>query len=190
MPQAGTLSTHEAVSTTELEQIAPGGGVQSALRLIAGVIEVPGGVAIKGGRPSQAGVQLGPGMFVDPATGLTQGSLPDDAIDSVTVLPNPYAVEFGRFSSGLVVIQTRRAGDQWKTRLNNLEPAFRNKRHKLFDIDGLASFSPRMQTGGPIVKGKLFLEQAAQYRYRTSDIASRPQSDLKIVAAFQLVHTR
>ena len=53
------------------------------------------------------GVQLGPGMFVDPSTGLTQVSLPDDAIDSVAVLANPYAVEYGRFSSGLVVIQTR-----------------------------------------------------------------------------------
>ena len=54
-------------------------------------------------------MQLGPGSFVDPATGLSQVRLPDDAIDSVTVLPNPYAVEFGRFSSGLVLIQTRRA---------------------------------------------------------------------------------
>ncbi len=48
------------------------GGLHAALRLLVGVIEVPGGVAIKGGRPSQASVQLGPGMFVDPATGLSQ----------------------------------------------------------------------------------------------------------------------
>ena len=37
-------------------------------------------------------------------------------------MPNPYAVEYGRFSSGLVVIQTRRGGDAWHVRLNNLEP--------------------------------------------------------------------
>src|SRR6202035_5975946 len=117
------------------------------LRLIAGVIKVPGGLAIKGGRPSQAGMQLGPGMFVDPATGLTQGSLPDDAIDSVTVLPNPYAVEFGRFSSGLVVIQTRRAGDQWKTRMNNLDPTFQTKRHQPLNIIGISALSPRFETG-------------------------------------------
>ena len=144
VPQTGTLSSTEAVDKKELEQISPGGGVQSALRLIAGVIEVPGGVAIKGGRPSQAGMQLGPGMFVDAATGLSQGTLPDDAIDTVTVLPNPYAVEFGRFSSGLVVIQTRRATDHWRTRVNQLEPAFRVKRGNIFDVLGIASFYPRL----------------------------------------------
>lgn len=184
VPAAGTISSSEAVEKTELEQIAPGGGVQSALRLIAGVIELPGGIAIKGGRPSQAGMQLGPGMFVDPATGLTQGALPDDAIEAVTVLPNPYAVEFGRFSSGLVVIQTRKAADQWKTRLNNLEPAFRTRRHTLADIVGISSFSPRMETGGPIIKDKLFVQQSVQYRYRTNDIASRPQEDLVVSHRF------
>jgi hypothetical protein len=179
VPAAGTLSSSTSVEARELEQISPGGGVQSALRLIAGVIEVPGGVAIKGGRPSQAGMQLGPGMFVDPATGITQGSLPDDAIDSVTVLPNPYAVEFGRFSSGLVVIQTRRAADQWRVRLNQLDPAFRTRRHKLFEIVGISSFNPRMEVGGPIVKDKLYVQQALQYRYRSNDIPSRSQDDVR-----------
>jgi hypothetical protein len=124
-------------------------------------------------------VQLGPGAFVDPATGLSQVSLPDDAIDSVTVLPNPYAVEYGRFSSGLVLIRTRRAGDEWKTRLNNLDPAFRTKRGSPFHVTGISAFSPRAETGGPLIKDKLFLQQAVQYRYRTNDVPSRPQDELK-----------
>ncbi len=160
------------------------GGLHAALRLLVSVIEVPGGVAIKGGRPSQASVQLGPGMFVDPATGLSQVRLPDDAIDSVTVLPNPYAVEYGRFSSGLVLIQTRRAADRWKTRLNSLDPSFRTKRHEPLKIIGIASFAPRLETGGPLIKDRLFLQEAAQYRYRTSEVPSRPQEDLKTAHAF------
>jgi hypothetical protein len=184
VPDAGTLSSSEAVQKKELEEMAPGGGVQSALRLIAGVIKVPGGLAIKGGRPSQAGMQLGPGMFVDPATGLTQGSLPDDAIDSVTVLPNPYAVEFGRFSSGLVVIQTKRAADHWQTRINELDPNFRVTRDNLFHVIGIASFSPRLETSGPIIKDKLFVAQSMQYRYNVNDIASRPQSDVQTLQRF------
>jgi hypothetical protein len=149
------------------------------LKLLVSVIEVPGGVSIKGGRPNQATVQLGPGAFVDPATGLSQVSLPDDAIDSVTVLPNPYAVEYGRFSSGLVLIQTRRATDVWKTRINKLEPSFRTKRGEPLNIVGVSSFSPRVETGGPIIKDKLFVQQAAQFRYRTSEVPSRPQSELR-----------
>jgi outer membrane receptor for ferrienterochelin and colicin len=184
IPGGGTLTPGDVVSSRELEQLSPGGGFQAALRLLASVIEVPGGVAIKGGRPSQAAVQLGPGSFVDPATGLSQVRLPDDAIDSVTVLPNPYAVEFGRFSSGLVLIQTRRAGDRWRTRLNNLDPTFRTKRGSAFDITGIASFSPRVETGGPLIKDKLFLQQAAQYRYRTSDVPSRPPDELRRSQSF------
>lgn len=179
VPATGTLSAADSLNKEELEQMVPGGGVQSALRLLASVIEVPGGVAIKGGRPNQSSLQIGPGLFVDPATGLTQGSLPDDAVESVTVLPNPYAVEFGRFSSGLVVIQTRRAPEEWKTRLGSLDPAFRTRRGQPFNIQGIAGFSPRMETGGPLVKDKVYLHQSAQYRYRANDVASRPEDELR-----------
>ena len=173
-----TLAGSDSIGGAELEQIA-GGGFQAALRLLASIIEVPGGVSIKGGRPSQASVQIGAGTLVDPSTGLTSVSLPDDAIDSVSVLPNPYAVEYGRFSSGLVVIQTRRAGDKWKTRLNNLDPGFRTTRGTVFNIRGIGVFAPRLETGGPLVKDRLFLEQTAQFRYATTDVPSRSEDELK-----------
>jgi hypothetical protein len=183
LSSADTLTTGEVVSSDTVEQMGPS-GLQAALRLIVAAIEVPGGVSIKGGRPSQSTVQLGAGTFVDPATGLSQVRLPDDAIDTVKVLPNPYAVEFGRFSSGLVLIQTRRAGDRWKTRLNNLDPSFRTRRGRPFDIEGLLSFAPRLEIGGPIKKDRLFLQQSAQYRYRSNDIPSRPPTELQTSHAF------
>jgi len=181
VPASGTLIAGETLSAGELEQIAPGGGLQAALRLFVSVIEVPGGVSIKGGLPSQASVQLGPGMFVDPATGLSQVRLPDDAIDNVRVLPNPYAVEFGRFASGLVLIETRRATDRWRVRINDLDPTFRTRRGSPFNIQGIASFSPRVEVGGPIVANRLYVQQSAQYRYRASDVPSRPQSELRLI---------
>jgi carboxypeptidase family protein/TonB-dependent receptor-like protein len=178
-----TLAPTDTIGGRDIEQYA-GGGFQAALRLLASIIEVPGGLSIKGGRPSQAGVQIGVSTLVDPSTGLSTVSLPDDAIDSVEVLPNPYAVEYGRFSSGLVVIQTRRAGDAWKTRLNNLDPTFRTARGTMFDIKGIGAFAPRLETGGPIVKDQLFLEQTAQFRYGTSDVPSRPEEELKTTRWF------
>src|SRR5204862_974152 len=105
----GTLAPTETISGKEIDTFASSGGLQATMRLLASVIEAPNGVSIRGGRPSQAGVQLGVTTMVDPSTGLSKVALPDDAIESVSVLPNPYAVEFGRFSSGVVVIQTRRA---------------------------------------------------------------------------------
>jgi hypothetical protein len=178
VPDTGTLAVGETLDSRELEEVAPG-GLQAALRLFVSVIEVPGGISIKGGLPSQSTVQLGSGAFVDPATGLSRARLPDDAIDSVKVLPNPYAVEFGRFSSGLVLIETRRAANQWRTRLNDLDPTFRTKRDSPLNIEGIAVFSPRVETGGPLIRERLFLQQSAQYRYRASDVPSRPQSELR-----------
>src|SRR5437762_4892704 len=118
-------------------------------------------------------MQIGASTLAEPGTGLVHFALPDDAIDSVSVLANPYAVEYGRFSSGLVVIQTRRAGDLWRTRLNNLDPNFRVGRSgNPFDVKGLRSFGPRLETGGPVVPNKLFIEQTAQFRYFATDIPS------------------
>jgi hypothetical protein len=175
---ADTLGTSDSINSRETDEYANGSGLGGALRLLASVIEVPGGVSIKGGRPTQAGVQIGASTLTDPVLGLVHFTLPDDAIDSVAVMPNPYAVEYGRFSSGLVVIQTRRGGDTWHVRLNNLSPTFRSKRHQdLYNINGIAGFGPNFELGGPIVKNRVFLEQTAQYRFSSDDVPSRPEDE-------------
>lgn len=175
---ADTLGSSEKISSRETDEFANGTGLGGALRLLASVIEVPGGVSIKGGRPTQAGVQIGASTLTDPVLGLVHFTLPDDAIDSVAVMSNPYAVEYGRFSSGLVVIQTRRGGDTWHARLNNLNPTFRSKRHQdLYNINGIAGFGPNFELGGPIVKNRIFVEQTAQYRFSSDDVPSRPEDE-------------
>lgn len=180
----GTLAPTETISGKEIDQFASSGGLQASLRLLASVIEAPNGISIRGGRPSQAGVQLGPNTMVDPSTGLSKVSLPDDAIESVSVLPNPYAVEFGRFSSGVVVIQTKRAGDEWKMRINDIDPTFRTHRGSPVDVIGLGWYAPRVEFGGPIIKNRLFLEQAAQFRYQASDVPSLPETLLHTSTSF------
>jgi hypothetical protein len=67
---------------------------------------------------------------------------------------------------------TKRAGDRWKFRLNDVEPAFRLKRETLLDIKGIAVLKPSLEIGGPLRKGRVFLEQTAQSR------ASTPSSRL------------
>ena len=176
----GTLNGGEEMKSKEMDELAPSGGFQSALRLLASVLEVPGGVSIKGGRPNQSSVQIGSATLIDPSTGFTRVNLPNDAIESIAVMPNPYAVEFGRFSSGLVVLRPRRAGDQWKTRLDGLDPTFRTSRNgNPVDVTGLGSFAPSVETGGPIIRERLFLEQTAQFRLSKTDVPSRPENELR-----------
>ncbi len=178
---ADTLGASETIGKRETDELASGSGLGGALRLLASVIEVPGGLSIKGGRPTQAAVQIGASTLTDPVLGLVHYTLPDDAIDSVAVLPNPYAVEYGRFTSGLVVIQTRRGGDAWHTHLNNLSPSLRSKRHQdLYNVNGIAGFAPNFELGGPVVPNRVFLEQTAQYRYSSDDVPSRPEDERRV----------
>jgi hypothetical protein len=180
-----TLAPTETISGKEIDTFSGGGGgLQATMRLLASVIEAPNGVSIRGGRPSQAGVQLGGNTMVDPSTGLSKVLLPDDAIESVSVLPNPYAVEFGRFSSGVVVIQTRRAGDSWRLRINDIDPTFRTHRGSPVEIIGLGREAPRAEFGGPIVKDKLFLQQAMQFVYNAADVPSLPEDLLHTSTSF------
>src|ERR1051326_4859971 len=92
---AQTLAHVDSIDDAETDRFSPGGGLQAALRLLASVIEVPGGLSIKGGRPRQAATQIGAGTLVEPSIGLSHFTLPGDAIASVSVLPNPSAVEHG-----------------------------------------------------------------------------------------------
>jgi hypothetical protein len=176
-----TIGRSDAISSRAVEEYGGRDGLQAALQLLATVIMVPGGVSIKGGRPGQSSTQVGSGSLVDPSTGFVRFTFPADAIDSVAVLPNPYAVEYGRFSSGLVVIRTRRAAlDKWKTRVGHLEPSLHNKRHQPFHFTGLDSFGPWFETGGPLISDRLFVEQSVQYRYDTADVPSRPEDERQI----------
>ena len=181
---SGTLAASETVSNKQTQTLAPGGSVDSALRLVATVLDTPAGESIDGGRPDQAGFQIGAATFVEPGTNLSRIRLPTDGIDSVAVLPNPYEAEFGRFSSGLVVVQTRRASDKWKFAVNNTIPAFRTKRFTVANIQGIGSLKPSVELGGPLVDSRLFLEQTAQYHYDSTDVPSRPENELKTAQSF------
>jgi hypothetical protein len=178
--RAETIAPTERINGSESDRFTPGGGVAGALRLLASVVQLPSGLSIKGGRPNQAGAQVGVGTLIDPSTGVVDLTLPADAVDSVTVLPNPYAVEFGRFSSGLVVIQTRQGTNRWHFRLNDIDPNFRVDRSNNLKPIGLMEFAPRVEVSGPLSKDKLFIEQAAQYRYYATDVPSLPQDLLKV----------
>jgi hypothetical protein len=174
------LSTKGMLESRVVEQLpVRDHSVLSALKLLAGIVEGPGGVSIKGGRTNQSGLQIGMTTQTDPSTGSPLFHLPADAIETVEVLPNPYAVEFGRFSSGLTLINTKKGGDQWRVLLNAPDVSFRTARGEPWHPIGLESFGPRIGVGGPLVKNRVFLEESAQFRYELSEVWSRPPDETK-----------
>ena len=112
----------------DLINVAPlrGDDHTAYLPILPGVVRGPDGrVNVKGGRATQTTLLVNTSNVTDPATGDFGFNLPVDAIESVTLLPNPYAAEYGRFSSGVSTIVTRRGTQKWELSFNNFFPKFR-----------------------------------------------------------------
>lgn len=174
---ATTLSVTESLAGPTLERLPLSeGSLHSVLPLLAGVVQGPEGLSIRGGFPTQSTVQVGGASVTEPSSGETVVWLPADAVASIDVLPNPYAVEYGRFSSGVTVVQTRQGGNTWRALFQDFDPTLRRTRTGV-DLRGIESISPRAFVGGPIVKDRLFLAQSVFGRYDSHDIRSRPQEE-------------
>ena len=118
--------------------------------------------------------------MLDPAAGISPVQLPGDAVNSIQVMANPYAVEFGGFSTGVIVVSTRSGGNKWSATVNDFFPAFILKRgSNPFHIIGLGSEAPHVAVGGPVIPNKLFVAESLQVRYESVDVAGRPQDERK-----------
>lgn len=144
-----------------------GDDFQSLLPLLPGVVRGPDGrLRVKGGQPTQAALQVSSASLVDPSTGDFDLELPAPSVESVEVLANPFAAEFGRFATSVTQIRTRRGTDEWEVKPGNLMPRF----HKGFS--GIRGFEPRFSVRGPIERGRLFLAQDFQYRIVETPVKS------------------
>ena len=99
---------------------------QEALPLLPGVIRgLDGQIRIKGGRANQTSTLVNTATVSDPFTGQAALRLPVVAVQSVRVLSNPFSAEYGRFSSGVVEVNTRGGTDEWKWLFEDPIPRFR-----------------------------------------------------------------
>jgi hypothetical protein len=143
-----------------------GDNFDSLLPVLPGILRSQDGhISIKGATATQSSVQINSANVTDPSTGNMGFDLPNDAVDSVEVQTNPYAPEFGRFSSGVTMLNTTRGGPRWSFVPNGFIPRFYRSKDNWWDILGIRSFRPRFSLGGPLVKDKVFLFNSVLYRY-------------------------
>ena len=146
-----------------------GDDFQSLLPLLPGVVRAPDGrLRIRGGAPSQAALQVSSASLNDPSTGDFDLQLPGPSIESVEVLANPFAAEYGRFSTSMTVVRTRSGTNDWELQPGNLVPRFR----KWFS--GVRSFEPRLSVRGPIQRDRTFFAQDLQFRHVGTPVRSLP----------------
>jgi hypothetical protein len=151
--------------------IAPleGDDFQSLLPLLPGVVRGPDGrLRAKGGQPTQGALQVSSTSLVDPSSGDFDLELPGQSLESVEMLATPFAAEYGRFSTSVVQIRTRRGTNDWEIKPGNLIPRLRR------GFGGVRKFEPRFSVRGPLERDRLFLAQDFQFRYINDPVRSLP----------------
>jgi hypothetical protein len=166
--QPVSMSDMLAGSLFETAPLA-GDDFRSLLPLLPGVVRDGNGrLRIRGGQPTQGALQVSSASLNDPSTGDFDLDLPSPSIESVEVLANPFAAEYGRFSTSVTQIRTRGGTNDWDFSIGNLVPRFRGL------LRSVRAFEPRASIRGPLQKDRMFLAQDLQVRYVATPVKSLP----------------
>jgi len=156
----------------DVEPLA-GDDFQSLLTMLPSIIRGPDGrLRIKGGSPTTGALQVSSASLNDPSTGDFDLELPSSAVESIEVLSNPFAAEYGRFSTSVTQVRTKRGTNEWEFKPTNLVPSFGT------GFGFIGKFEPRLSISGPIKKDRLLLGQFIQYRFARTKVRSLPDQPL------------
>lgn len=143
-----------------------------ALPLVPGVVRGPDGqINMNGARASQSAMTVNTANVTDPVTGQFAFNLPLEAVDSVQVLTNPYAAEYGKFTGGVTAVATRSGTDKFNFEAQSFFPRFRRRGGKW---TGIEAFTPRLAFSGPLKRNKLWFMQSFEYRFVRTPVESLP----------------
>ncbi len=146
--------------------------VSDALPLTPGVFREPGGGLILSSSPeNRSALIVNSTDVTDPATGQFGTTIPIDSVEVLNVFQTAYLAEYGRFTAGLVSVETRRGGDKWKWDLSDPLPDFRIRSYQL---RGVKDSTPRLSFQGPLLKDKLFFSEGFEYDMRKLAVYTLP----------------
>jgi hypothetical protein len=172
------VAVSDLLTGTKMDvQPLAGDDFQSLLTMLPSIVRGPDGrLRVKGGPPTTGALQVSSASLNDPSTGDFDLELPSGALESVEVLSNPFAAEYGRFSTSVTQVRTRRGSNEWLFRPSNLMPSFGR---------GIVDrFEPRLAWSGPIKRDRLLFGQYFQYRYAQTPVRSLPGEPLLGLTSF------
>jgi hypothetical protein len=145
---------------------------QDAIPLVPGVVRGPDGMLnLKGARASQSGFLVNSSNVTDPVTGESAINLPLEAVQSVEVVSNPYAAEYGQFTGAVTTVLTKSGSDKFNVNAQSLFPRMRRRDGAFV---GIGAFTPRVTFSGPIIKDKLKFMQSFEYRFVRTPVENLP----------------
>ena len=160
-----------------------GDDFQSLLTVLPSIIRDPQGrLRVKGGAPTTGALQVSSASLNDPSTGDFDLELPSGAVESVEVLSNPFAAEYGRFSTSVTQVRTKRGTNNWVVKPDNLVPGF-GKGFAFVD-----KFEPRLSISGPLKRDRLLFGEYLQYHFIRKQIKTPPRQSRDRSGQLRLVH--
>jgi hypothetical protein len=145
--------------------------VKDTLPLTPGVVRsTEGEITISGSSEHRSALVVNAADVTDPATGQFGVTVPVDSVETIEVFKTPYLAQFGRFTAGVVSVETRRGGDKWNLEINDPLPEFRIRSGHL---QGLREASPRVTFNGPLIANKFYFSEGLEY-----DLQKRPDRTL------------
>lgn len=146
--------------------------VADALPLTPGITRSPeGGLNISASGEQRSALIVNSADVTDPATGQFGTTIPIDSVETLSVLQTPFLAEYGRFTSALVSVETRRGGNKWKAEVNDPLPDFRIRSYHMM---GIRDATPRLNFEGPLIKDKLFFSEGFEYVVRKTSVLTLP----------------
>jgi hypothetical protein len=165
-----SLSTLEAKDTPTRPAT-----VTDALPMLPGITRSPGGgLQLSGSGEHRSALIVNSADVTDPATGQFGLTVPIDSVESLNFYQTSFLAEYGRFTAGLVSVETRRGGDKWKWELNDPFPEFNIKS---WHLRGLKTATPRLNFEGPLIKNKLYFSEGFEYVVRKTAVFTLPFPD-------------
>ncbi|HKC87203.1 MAG TPA: carboxypeptidase regulatory-like domain-containing protein [Blastocatellia bacterium] len=135
--------------------------VSDTLPLVPGVIRSPQGeIKISGSGENRSAFVVNSADVTDPATGQFGMTVPVDSVQTINVFKTPFLAQYGRFTAGVVSVETKRGGEKWNFELNDPLPEFRFLNGHL---RGLRDATPRVVFNGPLIKDRLYISQGSEY---------------------------
>ena len=146
--------------------------VADTLPLVPGVSRSANGeINIDGSGEHRSALVVNGADVTDPATGQFGMTIPIDSVEKIEVFKSPFLAQYGRFTAGVVSVDTRRGGEKWHFDVHDVLPAFR---FRSGDLAGLLNASPRLVFNGPLIKQRLYLSQGIEYRLFKDPVRTLP----------------
>ncbi len=154
------------VTTNEEIDALPIRGVNNIATLTPGVIAQNGRIYIRGGRQDEVGYYVEGANITNPASQLTnnpqysasQVTLPQDAVEEISVQAGGYTAEFGGANAGIVKSQLKSGGSQFKATLQYLTDnwTFKSKSNRYDGSKNLGTYSYGYNDITATLSGPLF----------------------------------